>query len=83
MIPPHAALTKEAIARWMGYETVAELDRDHDRLHVALCRWLGVESHSMLCAEGRPHDGTLAALEEDAVLHLTRFAVHAGAEMPT
>lgn len=70
------------MARWIGVASVAELNRDHDALHRSLCRWLGVESHSMRCAEGKPYDGTLAALEEQAVLSVQRFMAHSGARVP-
>jgi len=71
-----------AMARWIGVASVAELNRDHDALHRSLCRWLGVESHSMRCADGLPYDGTLAALEEQAVLSVQRFMAHSGARVP-
>lgn len=71
-----------AVARWMGMASAAQMNADHDSLHRSLCRWLGVESHSMLCAEGKPHDAALAAIEEAAVLHLQRMPCHHGAGVP-
>lgn len=82
MIPRHAAASKEATARWMGYPDAAAMDLEHDSLHLALCRWLGVESHSMRNAAGEPHDAMLAALEEDCVLHLQRLIAHHGVGVP-
>jgi len=70
------------MARWIGVASAADMNATHDNLHRSLCRWLGVESHSMRCAEGLPHDAALAALEEQAVLYLQKFAPHAGARVP-
>lgn len=69
-------------AKWMGYPSAVEMNRDHDPLHESLCRWLGVPSHSMACARGEPHDAALASFEEDAVLHLQRFMAHIKAGVP-
>jgi hypothetical protein len=74
-----------ATARWMGYPNAAAMNRDHDALHRALCAWLGVTSHAIRDAAGVPltrEEATLAALEEDAVLHVQRFMRHAGAGVP-
>lgn len=76
---PHLAAQQAATARWMGYETADELNQHHDPLHRALAEWAGVPSHAMLDADNRPHDGTLAALEEDAVLRVQRWLQHARA----
>lgn len=65
-----------ATARWMGYPDATAMNAHHDPLHDALCRWLGVPSHSLRCADGEPHDGALAAIEEDAVLYLQRLIAH-------
>ncbi len=59
------------------------MNRDHDPLHRALCAWPGIPSHAMLDAAGEPHDATLAALEEDAVLHCQRLIAHHGVGVPT
>jgi hypothetical protein len=68
--PQHQA----EMAEWAGYGSdVKALNAEHDDLHRDLCAWLGVESHSMLCAEGKPHDPDLAAYEEAAVLATQRF----------
>lgn len=81
-MPDHFDAQQAATARWMGYPDAAAMNRDHDPLHEALCRWLGIPSHAMLAARGEAHDGALAAMEEDAVLHLQRFMVNAGAGVP-
>jgi hypothetical protein len=70
------------MARWAGYDSVDALNHDHDPLHRALCRWLGIESHSMRCAEGEPYDTTLAGIEEEAVLCVQRLAAHHGVGVP-
>ena len=70
-------------AAWMGYPDAAAMNAAHDPLHRALCGWLGVTSHSMLCAGGEPHDATLAAMEEDAVLHTQRLIAHHRVGVPT
>jgi hypothetical protein len=75
---------QDATAEWMGYPDAAAMNRDHDTLHAELCRWLGVTSHSMRLASGAtltPEESTLAALEEDAVLHLQRFMRHSGSRL--
>ena len=76
---------KQECAEWMGYATVAEMDRDHDRTHAALCEWLGVESLSLKEASGRylePWERRLAGIEEDLVMRLQRFCVQAGGKLP-
>jgi hypothetical protein len=56
------------MAKWMGC-SVERMNADHDRLHLALCRWLGV-----------PH--TDSGAEEEAVLAVQRFMYEAGAIVP-
>lgn len=74
------------MALWAGYgEDVAALNADHDRLHAALCRWLGIDSQSLREAAGEalgPTERLWAALEEDAVLHTQRWLRHAGGKVP-
>ena len=82
MTDPHFAERQAATARWMGYPDADAMNAAHDPLHRALCRWLGIPSHSLRNAAGEPHDAALAALEEDAVLHVQRFMAHAGAGVP-
>lgn len=69
-------------AAWMGYATADDMNADHDALHAAMCKWLGVPSHSLLQAAGEPHDAHLAWIEENAVLHLQRFMRQIGACVP-
>ena len=73
-------------AERLGYGSdVAATNRDHDPLHAALCRWLGVESHALRVARGENltfGEHYTANLEEDAVLAVQRFARHCGARMP-
>jgi hypothetical protein len=67
---------QDAMARWMGYDTAAELNREHDPLHADLCAWLGIESRALRHAAGESlsrEDQALAGMEEDAVLYLQRF----------
>lgn len=72
-----------ATARSLGYgdDTLA-MAQDHDRLHVALCEWLGIESASLAVAAGASADSTLAGYEEDAVLAVQRLMRHAGVNVP-
>jgi hypothetical protein len=70
-------------ARWMGYPDAAAMNAVHDPLHLALCHWLGIPSHSMACAAGEAHDAALAAVEESAVLHVQRLAAHHGVGVPS
>lgn len=58
------------------------MTQDHDRLHVALCAWLGIESASLAVAAGASADSALAGYEEDAVLAVQRLMRHAGREVP-
>jgi hypothetical protein len=75
-------------AEALGYgNDILGMCQDHDPLHVALCRWLGLEiSFSMSVAMGDVTDNPtkeLAALEEAAVIAVQRFAKRSGAKMPT
>jgi hypothetical protein len=68
--------TQAETAAWMGYETIDEMNAEHDPIHRALCGWLGLPSNSMRAAVGETlqgEDAALAAYEEDAVLHVQRF----------
>lgn len=73
-------------AALLGYgDDVDAMNADHDPLHRALCRWLGVTSHAMRDAAGEqmtPEEHTLAALEEDAVLKVQKFMRACGAAVP-
>ncbi len=66
------------VAGWIGCD-VATMNAYHDPTHEALCKWLGVRSHSLACADGAPHDPEAAWREEAAVLAVQRLAAyHAG-----
>jgi hypothetical protein len=69
------------MAEWMGC-SLTQLNAEHDAYHRALCAWLGVPSEAMKDAAGEPHDGRLAGLEEEAVLHVQRLAVAHGVGVP-
>lgn len=73
-------------ARALGYgDDVDGMNRDHDPLHRATCRWLGVVSHSMRVAAGETltlAEQHLAELEETAVMALQKFMRHSGAIVP-
>lgn len=74
-----------AMAEWLGHTSVDEMNRHHDRGHVSLARWLGVTSHALRDAAGAHltrEEADLAGLEEDALLSLTRYANHAGVQLP-
>lgn len=69
-------MNKEKTAKWMGYDTVEAMDRDHDPLHTAIAAIFGVTSHSMRVARGEKvnhDDWTLGNYEEEAVLNLQRW----------
>lgn len=72
------------MAVWLGCD-VDTMNSLHDPLHVALCRWLGVESYAMREAGGAKlghWEACLASLEEEAVLCVQRFMQHAGGRIP-
>jgi len=73
-------------ARLLGYgDDWQAMDRDHDRLHAALCRWLGVPSHALEIAAGQslPFERhALANYEEDAVLFVQRLMRAHGVDVP-
>ena len=73
---------QRVMAEWMGYPDVDAMNRDHDAAHEALCRWLGVRSHSLACARGEPFDTNLAWAEETAVLHIQLLMARHGVEVP-
>lgn len=76
---------QEEMARWLKHSSVDEMNRHHDRGHESLARWLGVASHALRAASGNcltAEEAALAGLEEDALLSLTRYANHAGVQLP-
>jgi hypothetical protein len=78
----HPNAESPAMAERLGYgQDVAAMTRHHDALHSMLCCMLGMTaSHSLMLVAGCESDATLAALEEDAVLAVQRFARAAGWE---
>lgn len=80
---PHDTSSYRATARELGYGAdVLAMAQDHDRLHAALCDWLGVESHSLRCAVGLDHDHSLAEIEEAAVMAIQRLMRMSGRQVP-
>lgn len=70
------------VAAWLGTD-IATMNRNHDPLHLALCAWLGIESQAMRHGLGQhlgPQEHALAALEEEAVLHVQRLIYYAAKE---
>ena len=63
------------MARRLGYgEDALQMVRDHDALHVALCRWLGLPtSYSLEAAAGHREVDDLSQAEEAAVLAVQRL----------
>lgn len=81
MIPqrrPHQSFASHQaeMATWLGTD-VATMNAAHDPLHRSLCAWLGIASVSLT-----DPDHPLAAIEEQAVLHVQRLIHHAGAATP-
>lgn len=83
---PHDTDEYRITARELGYnENTLAMCQDHDSLHVALCKWLGLgTSFSMLAAVGKLPDDQkhLAAIEEAAVLAVQRFMKLSGGKLP-
>jgi hypothetical protein len=75
----HPVGDKAALADWMGYETVEQMDADHDPLHRLLAERLDAPSYSAKVAAGErmtPQEDDLARMEEAAVLHVQRWLRH-------
>lgn len=83
---PHDTEEYRATARGLGYDDdILGMCQDHDPLHVALCRWLGLStSFSMLSAVGKlpVEQKYLADAEETAVIAIQRFMRLAGGNPP-
>lgn len=76
---------QEAVARWMGYDSAEEMNLDHDTLHQMVARQFNVYSFALAKSRGGTLDAEqefLAALEEDAILHLQRYLTHARRGVP-
>jgi hypothetical protein len=85
---PHDTEEYRLTAQSLGYGSdILAMCQDHDPLHVALCRWLGLEiSFAMSIAAGDVAGNAvkeLAVLEEAAVIAVQRFAKRSGAKIPT
>lgn len=66
---------QQSTADWIGC-SVEQMNAQHDKLHQALCDWLGIESQALRVARGENlthEEYCLANYEEDAVLHLQRL----------
>jgi hypothetical protein len=73
---------QRALAEWMGYPTLRQMNADHDKFHEWLADWMSDSSRSLAVARGEKlseRDYMLACLEEEAVLHLQRFVAHVNA----
>ncbi len=74
-------MNKEETRKFMGYQSIDSMDRDHDPLHREMADHFGVTSWSMADAVGiplTPEQQTLAWAEENAVLHTQRWLRMAG-----
>lgn len=76
---------QEAIARWMGYDSAEEMNQEHDELHKGISAYFELPSYALSKARGtklNEAQAFLAALEEDAILHLQRYLTHARRGVP-
>lgn len=76
---------KREMADWMECGSVETMDAVHDRVHEAMCAWIGVPSYAMKQARGEPLSPTeqrLADMEEDAALAVQRFIHNCGKSVP-
>jgi hypothetical protein len=83
---PHGTSEYQDMAHRLGYEDdTLGMCQDHDPLHIAMCKWLGLQmSFSMLSAVGRlsKDQEYLARFEEEAVLAVQKLIRHAGLKVP-
>jgi hypothetical protein len=83
---PHDTDEYRNMAYRLGYgDDTLGMCQDHDPLHIALCKWLGLQtSFSMLSAVGRLSEDQehLARFEEEAVLAVQKLIRHAGLKVP-
>ena len=69
-------MTQEETAKWMGYDSVADMNAEHDNLHAKICNFLEIPSYALKVAKGENltyEEYCIANYEEDAVLMLQRF----------
>lgn len=78
-LPPH--MTKAETAAFVG-SSIAAMDRGHDALHRALCRFLGAPSYALGGGPPSPRAREFAVLEEEAVLFVQRWMTALGLEAP-
>jgi hypothetical protein len=50
------AAQQDATARWMGYPDADAMNADHGSTHMLLTAWLGIPSHSLMCAREEAED---------------------------
>lgn len=70
---------EEELAQWMGYDSVEEMDEDHNLTHEAICEQLGVRSYSLAVRDGltlNDEQYRIAAMEEQAIIHIQRWLQH-------
>jgi len=81
---PHNTEEYRRTARRLGYDDdVMAMCADHDPLHQALARFLGIDdSQALLEAAGLPCDHNIALAEEDAVMAVQRYMRMAGGRVP-
>ena len=63
----------------MGYDSVEEMDEDHDLTHEAICERLGVRSYSLAVRDGltlTDEQYRIATMEEQAILCIQRWLQH-------
>jgi hypothetical protein len=68
--------SQEETAEWMGYDSVEDMNADHDKLHEWLCDVAKMYSYSLAVRDGLPltdKQKEIAWYEEDAVLHVQRW----------
>lgn len=71
--------SKKELAKWMGYDSVEEMDDEHDITHELLCEWGNVMSYSHAVRDGytlTDEQYRIAAMEEQAVLLVQRWLQH-------
>ena len=69
-------VSKEDTVKWLGHDSIVEMEAYRATLQKQLCDMFGVHSYSTDLKGGRPLDGekvTLANQEEDAILYVQRW----------
>jgi hypothetical protein len=68
--------SKEETAKWLGHESVLEMESYRETLRLQLCSMFGVHSYGKDLKQGRKLDGKKADLvvaEEDAIMYVQRW----------